>query len=171
MLNIGLFGIRGSSNWRDSFIKRYEELGISFFDTHEMELQPKREPELAAVDAQHLAEDEIILFPVTNDECANGLLAEGGFSILNAIKLNDRRSFVVMIQMNDISRWPTDPVENRKSLCARALVLEHLRKLRLSNLYVVETFEEMLEVSIILYRAAEMILPLERFNLHNIPRK
>jgi hypothetical protein len=63
-----------------------------------------------------------------------------------------------------------DPVARKESLRARALVGEHLRKLRLGNLYVVETIEEMLEVSITLYRAAEIVSPLEKFNPHNTKR-
>lgn len=166
MLSIGLFGTCGGSKWRDLFIKKYEELGIDFFNPQVDDWKP----ELAAIEAQHLAEDKVILFPVTDETYATGSLAEVGFSILNAIKLDDRRSFVVMIQMDLIPEL-SDPVARKESLRARALVSEHLRKLRLSNLYVVETFEEMLEISISLYRAAEITFPLERFNPHNISRK
>lgn len=166
MLSIGLFGTCGGSKWRDRFIKKYEELGISFFNPQVEDWKP----ELAAIEAQHLAEDKVILFPVTNETYATGSLSEVGFSILNAIKLDDRRSFVVMIQMDLVSEL-ADPVACKESLRARALVSEHLRKLRLSNLYVVETLDQMMELSISLYRAAEITFPLEKYNPHNIPRK
>jgi len=165
MLTVGLFGTCGSSIWRNLFMAKYKELGIDFFNPQVDDWQP----EMAAIEARHLAEDKIILFPITKETYATGSLAEVGFSILNAIKLDDRRSFVVMIEP-DLLPELNDPITRKESLRARALVSEHLRKLRLSNLYVVATLEEMLEISIDLYRAAEIIYPLEKFNPHNIPR-
>lgn len=166
MLVIGLFGTCGGSKWRDPFMEKYHELGIACYNPQVEDWKP----ELAEVEARHLAEDKVILFPVTNETYATGSLSEVGFSILNAIKLDDRRSFVVMIH-RDLLPELGDPVARKESLRARALVYEHLRALRLSNLYVVETLEEMLEISIELYKAAAITFPLERFNPHKIPRK
>lgn len=166
MLVVGLFGTCGGSKWRNPFMKKYEELGITCYNPQVEDWKP----ELAEVEAQHLAEDKVILFPVTNETYATGSLSEVGFSILNAIKLDDRRNFVVMIQ-KDLLPELDDPIARKESLRARALVYEHLRALRLSNLYVVETLEEMLDISIALYNAAAITFPLERFNPHNIPRK
>lgn len=166
MLVVGLFGTCGGSKWRDSFMARYKDLGIQYFNPQ----VDNWVPECAVEEARHLAEDKVILFPVTNETYATGSLSEVGFSILNAIKLDDRRSFVVMIQM-DLSPELNDPIARKESLRARALVYEHLRKLRLSNLYVVTSLEEMLEISISLYRAAEITFPLEAFNPHNIKRE
>jgi len=166
MLTIGLFGTCGNSVWRNEFMEKYNELGISFFNPQVDDWKP----EDAEIEAQHLADDKVILFPVTNETYGTGSLSEVGFSILNAIKLDDRRSFVVMIQ-NDLATELNDPIARKESLRARALVFQHLRKLRLSNLYVVESLEEMLEISIQLYRAAEITFPLEKFNPHNIEKK
>lgn len=166
MLVVGLFGTCGDSKWRDSFIKKYEELGISFFNPQVDDWKPEN----AVIEAQHLAEDKVILFPVTNETYATGSLAEVGFSILNAIKLDDRRSFAVMIQM-ELAPELDNAVARKESLRARALVSEHLRSLRLSNLYVVDSLEELLDISINLYRAAEITFPLEKYNPHNIKRK
>lgn len=166
MLTVGLFGTCGGSKWRDPFIEKYEELKIPFFNPQVEDWKP----ELAAIEARHLAEDKVILFPVTDETYGTGSLSEVGFSILNAIKLDDRRSFVVLIDMNLVPEL-VDPTARKESLRARALVSEHLRKLRLSNLYVVDSLEAMLKISIILYRAAEITFPLEKFNPHNIERK
>ena len=38
--------------------------------------------------AEHLADDEIVLFPITKDTYAMGSLSEVGFSFLQAVKLN-----------------------------------------------------------------------------------
>ena len=85
--------------------------------------------------------------------------------MLNAIRLEDRRDFVIMIEQ-ELDDNLEDAVARKESLRARALVKEHLKKLRLSNLYVVNSLEEMLEVSVTLYRAAEMRAPLGKYNPH-----
>ena len=161
MLVVGLFGTCGGSKWRDAFMSKYQELGISFFNPQVDDWKP----EDAEIEAQHLADDKVILFPVTSETYGTGSLSEVGFSILNAIKLDDRRSFVVMIDKNLIPELD-DPTARKESLRARALVFQHLRKLRLSNLYVVDSLGEMLDVSIKLYRAAEIVFPLEKYNPH-----
>jgi len=162
MLNIGLFGTCGKSKWREPFMARYQQEGISFFNPQVANWKP----EDAQVEAEHLANDEVILFPVTSETYATGSLSEVGFSILQAIRLDDRRDFVVMIEQK-LNDELDNPVARQESLRARALVFQHLKKLRLKNLYVVETLEEMLEVSIQLYQAAAIREPLAKFNPHN----
>lgn len=162
MLTIGLFGTCGNSKWREPFKAKYTALGVNFFDPN----KPDWKPEDAVEEARHLAEDDVILFPVTNETYATGSLSEVGFSILQAIRLDDRRDFVVLISQ-DLDPSLNDPVARKESLRARALVMQHLKKLRLKNLYVVDTLEEMLEVSIKLYEAAEIHAPLATYNPHH----
>ena len=162
MLTIGLFGTCGKSRWRDMFIDKYNQQEISFFNPQ----VENWKPEDAVREAEHLANDEVILFPITSETYATGSLSEVGFSILQVIRLDDRRDFVVMIEQkldDDLSNQEA----RKESLRARALVLQHLKKLRLKNVYVVSTLEEMLEVSIMLYTAAVIRGPLARFNPHN----
>lgn len=162
MLCVGLFGTCGGSKWRDSFKSRYDELKIAHFDPNKADWKP----EDAVVEAKHLAEDDVILFPITNETYATGSLAETGFSILQAIRLDDRRDFVIMIQQ-DLVPELDNPVARKESLRARALVQQHLKKLRLKNVYVVDTLDEMFEVSVQLYEAARIHEPLGKFNPHN----
>lgn len=159
---IGLFGTCGNSQWREPFITKYKQLGIQFFNPQVKDWKP----ELAAVEAQHLANDKIILFPITNETYATVALSEVGFLVLNAIKPDDRKSFVVMIQ-EDLNPELNDPIAREESLRARVLVLEHLRHLRLSNLYIVDTLEEMLDISLKLYQDVEITASLEKFNPHH----
>lgn len=166
MVTVGLFGTCGKSRWRDPFIQKYRESGIGFFNPQVDDWKPEN----AVEEARHLAEDEIILFPVTNETYASGSLAEVGFSILQAIKLDDRRDFVILID-TDLDPGLDDQVARKESLRARALVLEHLRKMRLSNLYLVDSLSQMLEVSIRLYEAACIREPFRALNPHNRPRK
>ena len=160
-LYIGLFGTCGKSSWRSRFIERYNQEGIQFFNPQVDDWKP----EDATIEAEHLANDQVVLFPITGETYGTGSLAETGFSVLNAIRLEDRRDFVIMIEQ-ELDDSLEDAVARKESLRARALVKAHLKKLRLSNLYVVNTLEEMLEVSVTLYRAAEMRAPLGKYNPH-----
>lgn len=161
MLCIGMFGTCGGSKWRDRFMASYRNEDIPFFNPQVDDWKP----EDAVNEAQHLANDGIILFPITSETYGIGSLAETGFSILNAIKLDDRRDFIIFIEQR-LDDCLDNAVVRKESLRARALVMEHLRKLRLGNLYVVDSLEEMLEVSITLFRAAALREPLKKFNPH-----
>jgi len=160
-LGVGLFGTCGNSVWRDAFMANYEVLGIPFFNPNKADWQP----EDAIIEAEHLANDKIILFPITNETYATGSLAEVGFSILNAIRLDDRRNFVVMIDVDLIPELD-DSIARKESLRSRALVIQHLKKLRLDNVYIVQSLEEMLEVSVTLYQSEKIKEGLEKFNPH-----
>lgn len=161
MLCVGLFGTCGGSKWRSPFMEHYQKEGIPFFNPQVDDWKP----EDAIKEAQHLASDAVILFPITGETYGTGSLAETGFSVLNAIRLDDRRDFVILIAQK-LDDALDNAVARKESLRARALVKEHLKKLRLANLYVVDTLDEMLETSITLFRAAELREPLRRFNPH-----
>lgn len=162
MVIIGLFGTCGNSKWRDQFIGRYKELKIDYFNPQ----VENWDSSCAEEEARHLAEDQIILFPVTNETYGLGSLSEVGFSILQAIKLDDRREFVVMVAPN-LSPELNDPVAMKESIRSRALVKQHLKKLRLPNLYLVDSLDEMLEVSLVLHQAVNIREPLRKLNPHN----
>ncbi|WP_412732742.1 hypothetical protein [Minisyncoccus archaeiphilus] len=162
MLNIGMFGTCGGSKWREPFKARYEELGIPFFDPNK---ENWRESD-AIEEAQHLAEDDVILFPITKETYGTGSLSEVGFSILQAIRLDDRRDFVVMIDQELVPELD-NPTARQESLRARALVMQHLKKLRLKNIYIVDNLADMLDVSIKLFEAAKLRAPLSVYNPHN----
>jgi len=151
---IGLFGTCGGSSWRNTFIEKYEELKIPFFNPQVADWSP----DLAEVEAEHLVNDSIILFPVTNETFGTGSLAETGFSIMQAINSNEHRSVVIMID-KDIKEElkNSDPVASKESLRARALVKAHLLKNKKSNVYVVDSLEKMLEVSLKLYQVHEIL--------------
>ena len=68
--------------------------------------------------------------------------------------------------MNLVPELDND-VARKESLRARALVKQHLKKLRLPNLYLVDTLEEMLEVSLCLHDIAKLREPFTKLNPHN----
>jgi hypothetical protein len=140
----------------------YALLGVNYFDPNRADWKP----EDAEDEAKHLADDDIILFPVTSETYGTGSLSEVGFSILQAIRLDDRRDFVILISQT-LDDTLDNPTARKESLRARALVKQHLRKLRLKNVYIVDTLEEMSELSIDLYAAAKIKAPLSRYNPQN----
>ena len=157
---VGLFGTCGGSRWRDPFMKRYGELGIQFFNPQVEDWKP----EDAEIEADHLADDAIILFPITGETYGTGSLAETGFSALQAIKLNRHRDFVVMIE-RELDPALNDPVARKESLRSRALVRKHLEKLSLASLYVVDSLDDMLALSLELHAIALMRQRAERFRI------
>ena len=157
---IGLFGTCGGSKWREPFMDAYNKLNISYYNPQ----VENWKPEDAVEEAEHLANDSIILFPVTSETYALGSLTEVGFSLLNAIKLDDRRDFVVMIE-NKLDDSLTDENLRKESLRARALAIQHLKKMKLSNLFLVPDLEKMLEVSITLYHAQKLVEPFKNYTL------
>ena len=160
-LCIGLFGTCGTSRWRTPFIREYNGLGIEYFDPQ----VPVGEwhGKLAGMEAEHMVEDAIILFPVTTETYALGSLAEIGFWINQASSLEDRRDFVLMIEPM-LDRELDDPILREHSLKMRALVREHVMTLRLDNVYLVDTFEQMLTTSLALHEVARLREKIRRYN-------
>jgi len=154
MPTIGLFGTCGNktqSSWRDDFIALYEYMGFSYFNPWKEDWKPEN----AAEEAYHLSTDEVILFPITASTYGLGSLSEIGFSVLNAIQMNNKRDFVVFI--DDCLDPTLDDISLRvESLRTRALVKEHLLQLEIDGLYIVDSLEEMKEVSIKLYQIAKL---------------
>jgi hypothetical protein len=128
----------------------YQQKGIPFFNPQ----VDGWKPELAEEEARHLANDSIILFPVTRETYGFGSLSEVGFSILQAIRLNSHRDVVIFVDKSLDKALKRNRTLAEESLRARQLVLAHLKKLNLSNVYIVNDLEQMLALSIVLYNSA-----------------
>lgn len=163
-ITIGLFGTCGNSQWRKPFIDLYEQSGIKYFNP----VVPNWDESCAPIEAEHLVEDEIILFPVTDETTAFGSLGEVGFSINQAIMSNDERFVVVYIApgVNDDVR-EADAKAAKESCKARALVLAHLKKQyhKYPNVFVVDSMEDMLNASSFLYQAMLAIKAAKQFTV------
>jgi hypothetical protein len=147
---IGLFGTCGNSAWRRDFITIYANFGITFFNPQVDDWSP----ELADIEAQHLKRDEIILFPVTGETYGTGSLAETGFSIIQAISSNTNRWVVLLIEDTLDDSLMADAVAAKESLRARKLVKAHLAANPHPNVFVVNSLEQMRDLSLELYRVA-----------------
>ena len=151
---IGLFGTCDKSKWREPFMQLFAEHKVPFFNP----MVDNWTPELAEVEAWHLANDKLILFPVTSESYGFGSLAETGFSINSALTLNKGR-FVLMYIAPDVddALKQEDPVRAKASRTARALAIAHLAHVANPNVIVVKSMREMLDKVLALYAAVELL--------------
>ena len=150
---IGLFGTCGKSTWRKRFIDNYESRSINYFNPQ----VDNWKPEDAEIEAKHLATDSIILFPVLGETYGLGSLAETGFSISQAMKMDDRRYFVLLIDKQPEESLRSNLELFKESCRSRALVRAHLSKVSLPNVFFVDTLDQMLTVSLKLNKAVEIL--------------
>lgn len=157
-LCIGLFGTCGGSRWRDPFMAEYTKLGFDYYNPQ----VDNWEPWMAKEEAEHLAQDAIILFPVTSESYGLGSLAETGYSILQALRMDKRREFIILID-DHLDDSLKDEALRKESMRGRKLILSHLQKAKanFATVHIVETLEEMRELSIKLYRAYEILAETE----------
>jgi hypothetical protein len=148
MLCVGLFGTCDKNRWRDPFMSKYDELGIEYFNPMVDDWHAGMVP----LEAQHLSDDEVILFPILGWSYAEGSLSEMGFGPLKAMRQNINRSFVFYVETTLHERL-TDPDRCKASLRSRKLVLGHLAQVDAPNIYVVKSLDEMLDVSIKVFNA------------------
>lgn len=158
---IGLFGTCDKSKWRDAFMNEYDCLGIKYFNP----MVENWKPEDAIIEAEHLANDGIILFPVTSESYGMGSLAETGFSILQAIRYDSNRFVVVYIDHLLNSGLEENPDLYKASIRTRALVIAHLKKMKYQNVYVVDGLESMLKVSITLHSVLSELSSLNKYRI------
>ena len=162
MLCIGLFGTCGGSTWRDKFMSSYNSMDINYFNPQVDDWKP----ELAEIEANHLVDDDIILFPVTNETFGTGSLAETGYSIMQAINSNTNRSVILMVS-KDIKEELiiSDKIASKESVRARALVRAHISKIKRDNIYFVETLDEMLHLSLELYKVHQILEDVRKYSV------
>jgi hypothetical protein len=128
---------------------------INFFNP----LKDDWKPEDSAVEAEHLVNDDVILFPITGETFGTASLAETGYSILSAIRSNDQQRFVVIYieqKLNPLLSME-NPSAAKESHNARAIVLAHLKKVNNPNVFIVDSLEKMFEVSVKLYNISAIL--------------
>ena len=149
-LTIGLFGTCDRSTWRDAFMARYDELGISYYNPQlgPGEWDPETSP---VIEAEHLATDPVIVFAVTWESASVGSLGETGWSVLGVVSqaMHTERDVVIYISTYVDGTMVDNPALADASVRARRLVIEHLKKFRhIPNIWVVRTLEDALDLSI-----------------------
>lgn len=128
---------------------KYAEMGIPYFNP----MVDNWNPGMVALEAEHLAQDPIILFPVLKESYGQGSLSEIGFGPLKALRQNPYRSFAILID-DDVTDAlkEADPARAKDSKRSRALVKGHLKDLKHNNVYLVDTLDQMLELSVSLHK-------------------
>lgn len=108
-------------------------------------------PELAEAEAWHLANDDIVLFPVTDETFGFGSLAETGFSIQSAVTSSAHRFVVVYISpsVSDALKQ-LSPEQADASRRARKLALAHLELIDNRMVIRATSLEDMLDKALIL---------------------
>lgn len=157
VVTVGMFGTCGGSQWRKPFIEDYLKNNIVYFNP----VVSNWDNSFADIEAEHMVEDEIILFPVTDETYATGSLAEVGLCIAQAIRNNDERYVIIYIAPKVSEALQTaSPDEAKASNRARAISLAHLKKqsCKYPNIYVVDSMEEMQKVSTMLYPAMVLMM-------------
>jgi len=155
-ITVGLFGTCGGSQWREPFLETCEGLEVEVFNP----VVPEWDPSFAVQEAEHLVNDDIILFPVTEETYDEGSLAETGYSISQALRSNKGR-YVVVYVAPQVHREEEDADKAKATTSnkMRALVLAHLKRQRgtFPNVFVVESLDEMHRAMIHLIAALKII--------------
>lgn len=161
---VGLFGTCGSSRWREPFVAEFERLGIPYFNPQVAE--GAWHPGMVADENRHLAEDEVVVFPVTSETPGTGSLGEIGFSALQALRANRFRQMVFLVDdaCHDPAASPAVVAESNR---ARRLVKSKLAEVAAHqhNVHLVATMGEMLPLTVALWRVARdlaALLPAQR---------
>ncbi len=149
---IGLFGTCGGSTWRQPFLELFANRGIPCFNPQ----VDNWTPELAEVEAWHLANDPLLLFPVTGETYGFGSLAEAGFSVQAAMAPTAHRFVLVYIAPDvDEALKQESPEQAAASRRARALVLAHLKHTVHPGVFIASSMADMRDKALKLYAALE----------------
>ena len=143
---VGLFGTCGNSTWRDSVIESLEKHNVKFFNPQ----VDNWTPELAVVEANHLATDSVLVIAITDETTAFASLAEVGFAVAAAAKSPNSRAIIVYVA-KEVNPNAADAAAVKDSNRARKLVLEHLKKCKLDNVLVVNSLNDLTTTAIAQY--------------------
>lgn len=151
---VGLFGSCDNHPWREPFIAKYHNEGVPFFNP----VVPNWHPGMVPLEAWHLEHDPVILFPILKETYGIGSLSEVGLGPLRAYRQNFYRSFLILIDPEVTDELKEkDSAMAKASNRARALVRGHLERNKADNIVIVSTLEEMLEKSLLLWKAHKLL--------------
>lgn len=116
---VGLFGTCGDSKWRENHsIPLLEKAGIEFFNP----VVPDWTDECAVIEAEHAAQDKVVLMVITGETTAIGSMAESGWIALQ----NHLRGQTTIFVLADMNPEPDPSLRINK---IRKLMRAHMAKL------------------------------------------
>jgi len=151
---VGEFGTCGGSTWRIDFNKEYAAEGVEFFNPQLPEGVWETAPDYyTQAEAWHLANDSIILIPVTSESYGINSLGEIGFAIMHASDAKARQDVIIYIDPNlDDALVEGNEAMAKLSKSMRKLMLKHLSEFRdHDNIHIVKDLDQMLEISLELW--------------------
>ena len=92
---VGLFGTCADSKWRDKVIPLLEAAGVKYFNP----VVENWTEECMKIEAEHAANDQVIMFVITGETTAIASMAESGWLALQA-QLRGQNFIVVLDDMN-----------------------------------------------------------------------
>jgi len=160
-ITVGLFGTCDNSKWRESFIKKYEEMGIKYFNpdiedwSERLEASRRGECENPTVEENYyLNNAEVILFPVLAESLGSGSLGELGFSIKSVMRNinNGKRQFLIGLIDDECTDMRKTAEERKRSTKDRALVKSKFKEsVCCPVITLVETLDDMMAMSMEVY--------------------
>jgi hypothetical protein len=137
-----LFGTCGNSTWRAAFIAEFEKLGIDYFNPQVAEWTP----ECAAQESHHLANDDILVYPILGETYGAASLAESGYAVVQAMQSPKPRHVLLYVEPTVTAALrEQNPQLAKESDRARHLVRAHLGKFQSPALHQCESLEELLK--------------------------
>ena len=149
-ITVGMFGTCDNIKWRDPFIKKYDELGINWFNP----MVDDWHPGLIEEENYFLNNAEIILFPILAESLGTGSLGEIGFSVNMVLRniQNGRQQFLIALIDDDCNDERKTEEERKRSIKDRKLVKSKLKgNVSCPVITIVNTLDEMLVMSLDLY--------------------
>lgn len=144
---VGLFGTCGNSKWREPFIERLDQLGVTWYNPCRDDWDPEE-------DSYQLKNDRIILMPVTDETYGTGTLSESAFGIVTTLASIYQKTTKLVIYVAPEVKYDeknpqlNDTVAVKESNRARKIVTEHIKIFKcLPNVYFVDSLEKMLIVT------------------------
>ena len=159
-ITIGLFGTCDNVRWRDPFMKKYDELGISYFNP----MIDDWHPGLIEEENYFLNYGEVILFPILKESLGTGSLGEIGFSGQNVLRniQNGRSQVLIALIDDDCTDERKTQEERDRSIKDRELVKSKFRKnVSCPVITLCNTLDEMLVLSLEMYEFFAQGCPLE----------
>ncbi len=144
-ITVGLFGTCGDSTWRNAYITRFKSVGVPYFNPQFFNREYTKED--AQNEAEHLAFDRVILFPVLAITDGIVSLAEIGQAEAEIMHSWNRHLIIYIEPKVNDSFFDIKPELAKKSNQMRMLIREHLSHLKHPRIHVVESEEEMWEVT------------------------
>lgn len=160
-ITIGLFGTCDNIPWRVPFMERYDELGIKYFNP---DAGDNWHPGMIEEENYYLNNAEIILFPILKESLGSGSLGEVGFSVQNVLRniQNGRPQFLIFLIDDECEDMRKTEEEIKRSTKDRKLVKSKMKQhISCPIVTMVNTLDEMLELSISIYEFMAQGCPME----------